>query len=175
MNEAKAGDFFVTSMGGFVGFLVGVMEFLYLFSWKRPFAKIKLSKYRHAGVCIGGGYAVEAQPGGARVVSLSKYFGQPLAFSTGKLTGVDAACLQRVAAIAVGLEGTKYSFLDYLAIALKRMHINLPWVMNRVKSSGHLICSQLVALAYLRAGHPLYSFWSGDVIPSELAEIIGAP
>jgi hypothetical protein len=62
--------------------------------------------------------------------------------------------------------------LDYLALAL--LHLHLPaasWVRKRVKSSGHMICSQLCDAVYRRAGIELFTDGrlEGDVMPADLA------
>jgi cell wall-associated NlpC family hydrolase len=126
--------------------------------------------YQHAFLAIDGpglpeGSILEAEPGGARVGNVSEYSNiywcENIAAKYGKaLTGVVAA--------AAKYRGVPYSFLDYLAIAQRRLHLPTLGFRSYVASTGHLICSQLCARAYFDAGCPLYSEWTGYVTPLDL-------
>jgi hypothetical protein len=99
---------------------------------------------------------------------LAEYAGRPIIWSTGLIPLTDE---QRnlIVQSALAQEGTPYSFLDYVAIALYRLGIKHPGVANRVESSKHLICSQLVALDYEHAGIPLTDLPPYLVTPGKLA------
>ncbi len=67
-----------------------------------------------------------------------------------------------------------YSFLDYLALAAHRYRLPVPGLRTYIKSTGHLICSQLVDACYQAAGVQLFDDhrWNGYVTPSDLARRI---
>lgn len=133
----------------------------------------------HAFIVLHDGQIVEAMPGGAKFASLDKY--PEVVFSKYELTleQRDAIC-----EAAIRMEGTPYSFLDYLALFLthlsKRSWVPLRWswlprvVRRRVTSSGHMICSQLCAEAYRQAGLDLTGGAEEpqDLTPGDLARYI---
>ena len=139
------GDFGLVSIKGGVGFLIRVGQF---------FNGDGFRDYEHAFIYVGDGKIVEAEPGGALISDLSEYDGRSIIWSTGLIPLTDE---QRslIVKSALAQEGTPYSFLDYVAIALYRLGIKHPGVAKRVESSKHLICSQLVALDYEHAGIPV--------------------
>lgn len=160
------GDFFVTSVTGQVGFLISFGEWL---------NGSRFGHWDHAGVYVGGGQLVEAEPGGARLAGLDEYQGRPIAWSTGH---VALSVEQRAAVVAAARAriGTPYSAADYFAIAAHRFHLPVPWLRSYVASSKHLICSALVDKVYQDAGVHLFedSRWDGYVTPADLADLIGA-
>lgn len=168
LSKVKPGMIFATHINGFVGEAIGLLEEL------DDFDDLELNKYSHVGIYLGNGKTVEAEAGkqGAIIGNISTYMdGRPLLFST-KLN-VDDVTLAKVVTIAKSLVGTRYSFVDYLAIAVKRLHLPIPFVKNYVSSSKRMICSQLVAYVYMKAGHPLFGTeWTGDVTPKDIARVI---
>jgi len=108
---------------------------------------------------------IEAMPGGALLSPLSRYDG---------LEPVYLRCpedkRQAVAAAALELRGTPYSVADYAALALHRAHIPTPLLKRYIRSSGHLICSQLADRAADISGWHLFTDgrWEGDVTPADL-------
>lgn len=145
----QPGDIGLTRIGGLVGVLIGLGQFIIR----------DASRYSHVFVVLDNGEVMEAMPGGAIISPLSKYdgttkYGSPLAvYLDIKLTPE-----QRYAIVkeARQLEGTPYSFLDYVALALERFGIKWKWVENYVSTSKHMICSQLADEAYKRAGVNLF-------------------
>lgn len=127
--------------------------------------------YEHAFIYIGDGKIVEAQPGGAVVSDVTEYGGRSVLWSSGKVPLTDA---QRSAVVeaARGFVGVPYSFLDYLLLALKRIHITVPILNRRVVGSKHMICSQLVAEAYNTAGVLLSTVPTYEVTPADLANLL---
>jgi hypothetical protein len=154
----QPGDFGLVSIKGGVGFLIRVGQF---------FNGDGFRDYEHAFVYVGDGKIVEAEPGGALISDLAEYDGRPIIWSTGYVPLTDE---QRnlIVQSALAQEGTPYSFLDYLAIALYRLGIKHPGVAKRVESSNHLICSQLVALDYENAGVKLTEYPPYLVTPGKL-------
>jgi uncharacterized protein YycO len=164
------GDFFVTSIRGPVGFAISLGE------WLNGSA---FSHWDHAGVYVGDGRVVEAEPDGARVADLSEYDGRPIAWSTGRVQWTDEVTQrQAIVSAAEGYAAARvgYSAADYFAIAAHRLHVpGSRLLKSYVGSSKRLICSQLVDRCYLDAGVHLFSDgrWPGYVTPADLAKLIG--
>lgn len=75
---------------------------------------------------------------------------------------------------ALAHDDVGYSFLDYAALVLHGLHIPAPGLRNYVKSTNHLICSQLVDTAYNVNGVHLFNDgrWEGYVKPGDLAQLL---
>lgn len=159
MVNPRPGDFGLTEIRGITGWLVGLGQFL----------NGDASIFSHAFVVLDDGTVMEAQPGGARITPLETYSRRPVAFSTHLAT--TEAQRDEIVRQARLLEGTPYSFLDYLALALTRLRVRPRWLRRYVASTGHMICSQLVDEAYRRAGVHLFTDGrlSQDVTPGDLA------
>ncbi|WP_425837400.1 hypothetical protein [Streptomyces fractus] len=127
---------------------------------------------QHAFVYVGNGEIVQAMPGGAELIRLEDA-SEPVVWSTGRIP-LTAAERMRVCGAARGLVGTPYSFMDYVSIALAFYRIRPRWVRDFVTDTGHLICSQLVDEAYLRAGVHLFDDGRipGDVTPGDLWKLL---
>jgi len=110
------------------------------------------------------GWIVEAMPDGARHVrnwhtgASTLYLRCPDQFR-------DA-----VAAAALELVHTPYSWLDYQMIAFHHLHIPAPHLKSYIMSTKHMICSQLADEAALRGGWHLFDDgrWPGYVPPCDL-------
>lgn len=171
------GSFFLVPVGGLAGFGIGLGQLLCM----RP------SAYAHAGVVISpDGGIIEAEPGGARLANLSEYAGRPIrvcdgpvqswAATSGASPEQVAAKRQQVALNALTLRHTPYSAADYLALACLHWRLPSAWVRQRVRDSGHMICSQLVVETLRRAGIDLFpaDTFCGDYMPSDLANYADA-
>lgn len=167
------GGFVLVPVKGWVGFAIGLGQLLCM----RP------SAYGHVAVIVtADGGIVEAEPGGARLAHISEYAGrtvrvcdgpvQQWAASTGATFGAIALKRQQIALQALNLRGTRYSALDYLALALLHLHLPSRRVRERVQSSGHLICSQFEVEVLRRAGIELFGkeTFCGDYMPADLAD-----
>jgi hypothetical protein len=120
--------------------------------------------WEHAFLLGPHGKILEAKPGGARIGSVDEYSrihwctaiaGQ---YTETQLGGIWVGAQQYV--------GTKYSFLDYAALSAHRLHIPAPGLKKYIKSTGHMICSQLVDQAYFDGGAHLFKgVWQGYVTP----------
>jgi len=123
---------------------------------------------QHAYVYAGGGFVVQAMPGGAELIPLEDA-AEPVVWSTGKIPVTDEQRM-RICYEARELVGTPYSFLDYASIALAYYRIRPRWVRDYVASTGHMICSQLVDEVYRRSGVDLFPDGRipGDVTPGDL-------
>jgi hypothetical protein len=128
--------------------------------------------FDHAVICSrvrrGTIYIVEAMPGGAKE-NVWHYDDHDHLWSTGL---VKTSAKAGVAALAY--VGRPYSWLDYAAIAAHAWHLWVPGLRHFVRSSKHLIGSQLVDRAELDAGIHLFADrrWRGYVRPSDLADLI---
>jgi uncharacterized protein YycO len=158
MTEPLCGDFALTRIHGITGAFISAGQ--HLVGDGAP--------VQHAFVYVGNGYIVQAMPGGAEMIRLEDA-SEPYIWSTGRIPLTE---VQRmfISEYAIGLVGTPYSFLDYSSIALAHYRIRPRWVRDFVASTDHLICSQLVDEAYLRAGVHLFDDGRlpGDVTPGDL-------
>lgn len=122
----------------------------------------------HAFIVLHDGNIIEAMPGGATFARLDKY--PDAVYSRFNLTSEqrDDICVE-----AIRLHGTPYSFLDYLALAATHFNVAPEPVRRRVQDSGKLICSQLCAEAYRRAGVELFPDrrLPMDCTPGDLARL----
>lgn len=167
MSDYQPGSFFLVNVHGLAGFGIGLGQALA----GAP------SRYEHAGMIIGAdGSTVEARPGGAIIGNVSAYEGRALLVSDGPVLGRTVYRDEQMARSAVVAEarrlvGVPYSALDYVALAALHLHLPSKWIRQRVQSSGHMICSQLVDAVYARAGIHLFDDGRlpGDVMPSDLA------
>jgi cell wall-associated NlpC family hydrolase len=165
VTDPLPGDFACVSIGGQGGKLIRLGEEL---------NGDAFAQYQHAFIYVGG-MRVEAEPGGARAVQMTVPVtpGQATAWSTGKIPLTqqqrDAIC-----AAARGYIGTGYSWLDYAAIAARRLRLPVPGLKAYIASTGHMICSALVDRTYQDAGVQLFDDhrWNGYVTPADLAGLI---
>lgn len=171
----QPGDLLCTNITGEVGKLIGLGEWLDTFSFKKLFNRelLELRVFSHVAVIRDSATLIEAEAGGARVAPIAEYLdGRPLMFSTG-LLGIDKATGQLIANYAEAMVGSPYSFLDYGAIAAKRLHLPVPGLKDYINSSSHVICSQLAALAYDKAGKSLFpGYWPGYTTPLDVARLL---
>ena len=130
------------------------------------------SRFTHAFIVVDDHRAFSAQPKGAGYDNLQSYIAHGAAF--GRHIPLTPEERVRIVMAATSLLGTKYSFLDYFALALHRFHIRPKFVERYVTDSGHMICSQLVDRVYLKAGIHLFSDGrlSQDVTPGDLANVL---
>lgn len=156
------GDFGVTAIPGRAGRWIRVGQWLNGDGY---------DDFQHAFVVVEEGRGVEAQPTGAAYVDLT---GWPRAV----YYNCPEESREAVAAAAVSLIGTPYSWADYFALAAVRLHLDAVArpLRKYVHDSGHLICSQLVDLAYQMGGVQLYDDGRlpGDVTPADLYQLIAA-
>lgn len=129
----------------------------------------------HAYIPVSDTHCVEAQPGGARLTPLSDYDGCRTAYNDAQpLSDAQRAV---IVAAALACLGTPYGWWDIVAQAWACSRIPTPaFVWHRVERQDRLICSQLVARCYARAGVPLTrdGQLSCEVTPAQLAAEIAA-
>lgn len=158
----RPGDIGLTVIGGPLGVMVTLGQWL----------TGDLSAFTHAFLVLDEGKAIEGDPGGARIVPLSKYADRPVRYS--RWFPLTPAQREEIVAVAESLEGTPYSFLDYLALALTHLGLPSKRIREYVRSSNHMICSQLVDYAYCKAGVHLFvdGRLSQDVTPGDLDRVL---
>lgn len=162
-ENPRPGDFGLVHVDGFTGKLISTGQRIVGSG----------SYFTHAFLVVENGDVVQAQPGGAERVSLSEALNgrTRVAYSDFALTDAQRA---EIVSVALSLVGTPYSFVDYAAIGAYRL-TPFHWFEDFVSSDGHLICSQLVEEAYMKAGLLLFPRRpTGDVAPGDLARLIGA-
>lgn len=161
----RPGDFGLASIHGVAGLGVRIGQWLNGDGWHA---------FQHAFVVLDDETVLEAEPGGARIRLLSAYDGTNAIYSAWSLTDDQRAT---IVAEARPLVGTPYSALDYVSLALLRLGIRPAWLRRYVAASGHMICSQLVDEAYLRAGLHMFEDgrWPGDVTPGDLRAALRGP
>lgn len=141
----QAGEVGFTWIQGWTGFWVSFGQWLLgdggLWPWTRKSKQLPKGRPTHVFQVLEDGVIIEAQPGGARVGHTSLYRNRPVLYTSLPLTNEQRAA---VSAIALRYEYTPYSFLDYLYLALWRFGIRPDWLRDKVRDSGHMICSQMV-------------------------------
>lgn len=163
----KPGDFGLTHIHGNVGSAIAFGQFL-------NGSSFAASGYEHAFMVThvddaGQAWIVEAEPGGARYVQYRYPDNEVVWYSA------PAVYSASIAAHAENFIGVPYSFLDYASLAALRLHLSFaPGLRSYVKSTGHMICSQLVDAAYQQAGVQLFDDgrFPGDVTPADLYGLI---
>ncbi len=171
-NEPQPGDFFLAPMGGRAGGLIALAQFLNGDGFKL---------YQHAGIYLGYNETtrlnetMEAMPGGAIVGNLEYYTkaGASIVWSSGLVELTPSQRLD-IMHYARSYQGIPYSFVDYLSILLARFKMRPMWLQQYIGTAKHMICSQLVDRAYLRAGVHLFDDGriSGDVTPADLGNLL---
>ncbi len=119
----------------------------------------------HAFGMVDADTLVEAEPGGSRLAPLSKYDMERIVWLR-----CPPQYAQAVGAEFGRLVDVPYSFLDYDALALHRLHVPAPGLRAYIQQEGHLICSQLADLGAKRGGWKLFDDgrWEGYVTPGAL-------
>jgi hypothetical protein len=157
---ARPGDFACVPVHGEVGRLIAFGEKL---NGDKAFGK-----YQHALIYMGDGKVLQAEPGGARIVS--RHW-QPGDLWSTEIIDIPDAARARVPDLAQRFVGVPYSALDYFALAAHRLSIPVPGLRGYIASTGHMICSQLVDEFMLELGVHLFrdGRWPGYVTPAALA------
>lgn len=170
VGDLLPGDIGFSTIGGRVGAGVALGQALLRDECWFTHAYVVAIADRHVRATV-----LEAMPHGARAVQITggERVGPGFGWVRLPLTGAQREAMFRWALLH---EGTPYSFLDYLSIAL--LHLGLPrrLVANRVTSSRHMICSQLVDAALTDAGFHLFDDGRlpQDVTPGALFRRAGA-
>lgn len=131
------------------------------------------SRWEHAFKLLPGGLVLEAEPGGA-VIREMPYAGRDVYWCHGlfKLAAPQITGDYQLMEVARQLEHTPYSFLDYGALAARRLRLYplYPLLKQRITSQRTMICSQLCDEFDRRMGAHDFTDdrWPGDVTPGGL-------
>lgn len=166
LYNPRPGDIGLVTMGGPAGKLIRLGQWLNGDGFEN---------FEHAFITTdetgpnGKPMIVEAQPHGAAFRELH-YAPGTLHWCTGLSVGLSAADRASISQAAIDCIGVPYSFLDYFSLVAKRLRIPDLLLRGYVKSTGHMICSQLCAWAYYKAGHPIWpgQAWTGDDTPGAI-------
>jgi hypothetical protein len=166
-SQPPAGLIGLTSISGDAGKLIKVGQWLNGDGFR---------DWEHAFMSIGGGLVVEAEPGGARVARVSEYsvihwcYGLYSLGTPGQHANAAFYARKYTEAGPWGPHGVPYSFLDYAALAARRLHIPAPGLQAYIASSEHQICSQLADQCDSLAGIHIFTDgrWPGYVDPLSL-------
>lgn len=128
----------------------------------------------HALICTGPGQGIEARPHGAGYVQLDSYDPARMLWSTGTKLSTTLSDRERATLVSNAREfiGTPYGWGDDLAIGLDALGLHCGWVRDRLNDPDTVICSQLVAVCYARAGLPLCDKDPSRVTPNDLRAVI---
>lgn len=159
----KAGDIGFARIGGFTGFWVSFGQWL----------TGDGCRYTHVFVVLDDDSVIEAMPGGARIASIHGRYPEEGMFYYSRLPLTDAqrqVIVQAARELIARPGGVKYSFADYLALALAHWGFQPKWLRNYITGSGRMICSQLADYLYCKAGIKLFTDGrlSQDVTPGDL-------
>jgi hypothetical protein len=79
----------------------------------------------------------------------------------------------KIPAIAAGVVGTPYGFLDILALLLASFGLRFRWLAHRIERSDRLICSQLVDTVWHAADFDAFTDdrLPQDVTPGDIADL----
>lgn len=165
MTEPQQGDFGLVKINGHAGRAIRFGQWLN----GNGFAD-----YEHAFLYLGNGLIIEAEPGGARINELTY---TDVLWSTDY---IDLAPKERtrIAISGFEFEHVPYSSVDYLALASLRLHLPVTQSLeNYVKTSKHMICSQLVDRAWHNGGVKLFDDqrFDGEVTPGSLKQRLLSP
>lgn len=170
----RPADFGLVRIRGASGVLIRIGQYLNAVRWRTIFRRDLWRNVQHAFILVDDNMVVEAEPGGARHVSLDEYAGETIIWSSWPLTDAER---RLIVAQAMNLIGTPYSFLDYLSLACRRLHVPVPGLRKYIADSGHMICSQLTDEIYHRGKQEMFQDhrWPGDVDPLDLYAVRTGP
>jgi hypothetical protein len=170
-KSVQPGDFFCVQGSSKSGRWIGGAEFI-------DGATPEASQFQHVAmvVSVAGTLLriVEAEGQGAVEVPFH-YPGQHIIWSTGFFYPTTQQRRRIVsAARQFAIDKIGYSYLDYLSLTAHHYHLPIPGLQEYIKSSGHVICSQLVDRACNIGGEHLFrdGRWDGDVKPSDLSQLL---
>jgi hypothetical protein len=161
------GDIGMTSIPGWAGRGIRAGQFL---------IGDGFSRREHAFTYVGNQKIVEAEPGGALLSSLSRYDPATVMWlrcPQQYRKAVADAARSYGPDPATGRRGVGYSWLDYDALGAHRFHVPAPGLEEYIKSTGHMICSQLCDRAAMDGGWHLFDDgrWEGYVTPGDLGQL----
>lgn len=167
--DVQPGTIGLVNISGEVGKLIHFGQWLNSHPLDRWLSPESYPQIEHAFVLLPDRMLIEAEPGGARVVSIDKYTSVDVFWCTAIAARLTADELAAVAHTAAWFEHTPYSFLGYAELFARRLHMPVGLLRDDLTASDHVICSQLAALSYRDQGHDLFpGVWRDLVAPYDL-------
>jgi len=161
-HNVLPGDFGLVPMGGPTGKVIRVLQWM---------DGTGFTNYEHAFMYVGDNEIIEATPKGA--IKTEFHYGDNVYWSSGIIARSQLERANIVDA-AISFVGTPYSFLDYASLVAKRLHFPCEGLDDYIASTGHMICSQLVAACEAKASCPLFKTWTGNVTPGDLDDLLNS-
>jgi hypothetical protein len=150
----KPGDLGFTRITGFTGWWINIGQALTGDS----------SRFSHAFVVLDDDTLIEAMPNGARFAPLDREYDTDVMYARLPLTDEQRDLVVKTARDLMARPGgIKYSFFDYLYLALCHWGFKPNWLKKKIQKFGHQICSQLAD--YLVSGGGTYDE-DGNWIPN---------
>jgi hypothetical protein len=157
----KPGDLGFTRITGFTGWWVARGQSLIGDS----------NRFTHVFVVLDDDTVVEAMPAGARYAQLDREYKTDVMYARLPLTDEQRAKVVVEARRLMSRKGgIRYSFTDYLALALAHWGIKPRFLRAYIAKSGRMICSQLADYLMRHAGFTLFDDGRlpQDVTPGDL-------
>lgn len=130
----KPGDLGFTRITGFTGWWINLGQALTGDS----------SRFTHAFVVLDDDTLIEAMPNGARFAPLDREYDTDVMYARLPLTDDQRALVVKTARDLMARPGgIKYSFFDYVYLALRHWGFKANWLKRKIQQFGHQICSQL--------------------------------
>ncbi len=161
MENLKPGDLGFTRITGFVGWWINLGQAL----TGDP------CRYTHVFVILDNGRLIEAMPRGARFASQDRQYRGEVVYGRLNLTDEQREKITLEAQRMMDAPGgIKYSFIDYLALALLHWGFKPKYLRNYIANSKRMICSQLADYLLGHAGYKVFDDGRlhQDVTPGDL-------
>ena len=155
MQEPNVGDYFVVRTTGLAARLIQIGTF---------------SKWNHAGIYMGHGQIIEARPTGVTISPITKYANNKIIWNTNHDTSLTAHERDKLSYYARRFVGEKYGTWSIAALAFRCLGVGLLPLDALAEREDRVICSQLVAWCYSRAGIKLTNKPHALVTPKDLAK-----
>ncbi len=157
----RPGDLGFTRITGFTGWWVNLGQAL----------TGDANRFTHVFVVMDDDTVIEAMPNGARFAPLDREYKTDVLYARLPLTEEQRRqVVVEARRLMARPGGIKYSFTDYLALALAHWGINAKLLRNYIQKSGRMICSQLADYLISHAGFKLFTDGRlhQDVTPGDL-------
>jgi hypothetical protein len=149
----KPGDIGFTRITGFTGWWVNLGQALTGDS----------NRFTHVFMVMDDDTVIEAMPGGARYAPLDREYKTDVMYARLPMTDAQRKlAVQTARNLMARPGGVRYSFADYLYLALKHLGVPSFFLKRAIQKFGHMICSQLVD--YLANGGGKY--FKGEWVPN---------
>jgi hypothetical protein len=157
----KPGDLGFTRITGFTGFWVNLGQAI----------TGDACRFTHVFVVMDDDTVLEAMPSGARFARLDREYKSEVVYARLPLTAEQRnKIISEARRLMARKGGIKYSFTDYLALALSHWGLKAKWLRRYISKSGRMICSQLADYLLSHAGFQVFKDGRlpQDVTPGDL-------